>query len=82
VLWEQRLPYGVTMRYVGVARRADAAPLAGGWKRAVLRSAARALTPVSGEILMASRAVNGWRLDVDRLAAAVGHFAPGIPIDR
>lgn len=83
LLWKQRLPpYGVTMRYVGVARRADAPPLAGPRAQAVARVTARALTPVSSDTLMASRAVNGWRLDEDRLAAAVRHFAPGVPIDR
>jgi len=82
VLWKQRLAYGATMRYVGVARRADAPPLAGPRKQAVARVIARALAPVSGDIVMASRAVNGWRLDEDRLAVAVGHFAPGVPIDR
>jgi len=82
VLWTQRLPpYGTTMRYVGVARRPDAPPLGGPRTRAVARVTARALTPVPGDILLASRAVNGWRLDVDRLAAAVQHFAPGVPID-
>jgi hypothetical protein len=83
VLWKQRLPpYGVTMRYVGVARRANAPPLAGPRAQAVARVTARALAPVSGDILMASRAVNGWRLDEDRLAAAVRHLAPGVAIDR
>jgi hypothetical protein len=72
----------MTMRYVGLARRADAPPLAGGRARAVARVTAQALTPVSGDILMASRAVNGWRLDSDRLAAAVGRFAPGVQVER
>lgn len=83
VLWRQRLPHGASMRYVGLVRRADAPPLAG--RRAALagRVAARALTPgISGDTLMASRAINGWRLDEARLASAVGHFAPGAVIDR
>jgi hypothetical protein len=82
VLWRQHLPHGASMRYVGLVRRAGAAPLAGPKAHAVAGVTARALTPVSGDILMASRAVTGWRLDEGHLAAAVGHFAPGVPIDR
>jgi hypothetical protein len=40
-----------------------------------------ALTPgVSGDTLLASRAVNLWRLDAHRMAAAVAHFAPAVRV--
>jgi hypothetical protein len=41
---------------------------------------ARTLTPVSGDTLLASRAANLWRLDAERMAAAVAHFAPGVRV--
>jgi hypothetical protein len=42
---------------------------------------ARTLTPgVSGDTLLASRAVNLWRLDAHRMAASVAHFAPGVRV--
>jgi hypothetical protein len=84
VLWRQPMPYGRSMRYVGVARRKGAPPLAGRRSQRAGQAASRALTPgVSGSTLLASRAVNLWRLDAPRMAAAVAHFAPGIRvIDR
>lgn len=82
VLWEQQLPYGNSMRYVGLERRKGAPPLAGRRSQRLSRSAARTLVPdhVSGDTLLASRAVNSWRLDTDRLAAAVAHFAPQVRV--
>ena len=81
VLWEQQLPYGSSIRYVGLVRRKGAPPLAGRRARR-LGQVARAAVPhhVSGDTLMASRAANSWRLDTDRLAAAVAHFAPGVKV--
>jgi hypothetical protein len=37
---------------------------------------------ISADIVLASRAINGWSLDTGRLAAAVGHFAPRVQVDR
>jgi hypothetical protein len=83
VLWRQHLPRGASMRYVGIVRRPDAPPLAGQRAAAVGRVAASILTPgVPADVVMASRAVNGWRLDETRLAAAVHHFAPGVTISK
>lgn len=79
VLWRQPMPYGRSMRYIGVARRHGARPLAGRRGRRASKVTARALTPgVSSDTLLASRAVNLWRLDADRLTAAVTHFAPSV----
>jgi hypothetical protein len=81
VLWRQPMPYGRSVRYVGVARRKGAQPLAGRRGRRAGRVTARALTPgVSGDTLLASRAVNLWHLDAHRLAASVAHFAPGVRV--
>jgi hypothetical protein len=81
VLWRQPMPYGRSMRYVGVARRKGARPLAGPRGQRAGKVTARALAPgVSGDTLLASRAVNLWRLDTHRMAAAVAHFAPGVRV--
>ena len=81
VLWRQPMPYGRSMRYLGVVRRKHAHPPARRRGRRVTRAAARTLAPkVSPDTLMASRAVNLWRLDPGRMAAAVAHFAPGIRV--
>jgi hypothetical protein len=79
--WRQPMPYGRSMRYVGVARRKGARPLAGPRGQRAGKVTARALAPgVSGDTLLASRAVNLWRLDTHRMAAAVAHFAPGVRV--
>jgi hypothetical protein len=80
VLWRQPMPYGRSMRYVAVARRKGAPPLTGRRGRRAGRVTARTLTPVHGDTLLASRAVNLWRLDTDRMTAAVAHFAPGVRV--
>ena len=81
VLWRQPMPYGRSMRYVGVARRKGAHPLAGRRGQRAGKVTARALTPgVSGDTLLASCAMNLWRLDAHRMAAAVAHFAPGVRV--
>jgi len=80
VLWRQPMPYGRSVRYVAVARHKGAPPLAGRRGRRAGQVTARALTPVSGDMLLASRAANLWRLDTDRMTAAVAHFAPGVRV--
>jgi hypothetical protein len=80
VLWRQPMPYGRSMRYVAVARHRGAPPLAGRRGQRAGQATARALTPVSGDMLLASRAANLWRLDTDRMTAAVAHFAPGVRV--
>jgi len=80
VLWRQPMPYGRSVRYVAVARHRGAPPLAGRRGRRAGQLTARALTPVSGDMLLASRAANLWRLDTDRMTAAVAHFAPGVRV--
>ena len=81
VLWRQPMPYGRSVPYVGVARGKGAQPLAGRRGQRAAGVTARALTPgLSGDTLLARRAVNLWRLDAHRMAAAVAHFAPGVRV--
>jgi hypothetical protein len=81
VLWRQPMPYGRSMRYLGVVRRKHVHPPARRRGRRAGQAVARTLTPnVSADTLMASRAVNLWRLDPGPMAAAVTHFAPGIRV--
>ena len=81
VIWRQPMSYGRSVPCVGVVRRKCAAPLAGRRGRRASRATASALTRgVSGDTLLASRAVNLWRLDGHRLSAAVAHFGPGVRV--
>lgn len=79
VLWRQHLP-NASVPWVGVSRRNGAPPLPGPGQGSTARALGGALVPVPVEVLMTSRAVSGWRLDKQRLAEAVAHFAPGVPI--
>ncbi|MEU6509037.1 hypothetical protein [Streptomyces sp. NPDC046942] len=77
VLWHQRAGR-TTVPYVGVSRREGAPALPGGGPAA--RAVLEHFTSVPADIVVASRAVTGWRLDKARLIGAVTHFAPGIPV--
>ncbi|TDC43051.1 hypothetical protein E1281_35505 [Actinomadura sp. KC345] len=75
VLWKQHTARN--MPYVGVQRHKDGPGQPGAGSRRVLG----ALTPhVPADVAHSSRAVNGRRLDRDRLAIAVAHFAPHVEI--
>ncbi|MET7694901.1 hypothetical protein ABZT06_44515 [Streptomyces sp. NPDC005483] len=75
VLWRQTVG-STSVPYVGVTRREGAPPLPGDGPKA--RAVLSHLVPVSADVALSSRAVNGWRLDRDRLVAAATYFAPGI----
>ncbi|MEV8366261.1 hypothetical protein [Streptomyces niveus] len=79
VVWQQRMA-GPSMDYVGVHRRAGAPPLPG--MNAELRpdQTAKLAPRVEHELFLASRPINLWRLDPQRLQAAVEAFAPGVPV--
>ncbi len=62
----------VTVRCIGVQRRAGAAPLRWGNEPAPG-------CPVPRVPAWATRTITGWRLDRDRLAAVLAAVAPGIP---
>ncbi|MEU6533773.1 hypothetical protein ABZ869_31820 [Streptomyces sp. NPDC046928] len=78
VFWRQHLSGGASLPYVGVTRREGAPPLPGDGRTA--RAVLSHLVPVPPEVAVSSRAVNGWRLDRARFAAAVAHHAPGLPV--
>lgn len=80
VLWRQRAGR-TSVRYVGLLRRPGAPPLPGSVQSPALRSVNAALVPghLSGDLVADSRPVNFWRLDKQRLAAAIKRFAPHIP---
>ncbi|MEU5994831.1 hypothetical protein ABZ806_38135 [Spirillospora sp. NPDC047418] len=77
VLWKQSA--GQSIPYVGVLRHEDRpAGKPVGKAGRLLYGAVAGHVPA--EVAKASRQVNGWRLDRDRLAAAVAHFAPDVEI--
>ncbi|WP_431967970.1 hypothetical protein [Actinacidiphila sp. bgisy160] len=80
VLWRQGVTHGARVPWIGLARREGAPALPGAGQGPVGRAVAGALVPVPFDLLMASRQISGWRLDRRRLAAALEHFAPGIPL--
>ncbi|MGY3204896.1 hypothetical protein [Streptomyces sp. TE5632] len=77
VLWRQAAGRS-SVPWVGVVRREGAPVLSGDGPKA--RTVLEHLVPVPVPVATASRSVTGWRLDRDRLIAAVAHFAPGIPV--
>ncbi|MGY0070607.1 hypothetical protein ACWZEH_28280 [Streptomyces sp. QTS137] len=77
VLWRQTAGRS-SVPCVGVTRREGAPALSGDGPGA--RAVLEHLVPVLADVATASRAVTGWRLDRDRLRAAVAHFAPGLPV--
>ena len=80
VLWCQPMPYGRSMRYVAVARRKGAAPLAGRRGRRAGQVTARTLTLSAATRCWpaAQRTCGGWtRIG---MSAAVTHFAPGVRV--
>ncbi|MFJ6567929.1 hypothetical protein ACIQNU_10925 [Streptomyces sp. NPDC091292] len=79
VCWRQHT--AASIPYVGLALRADAAPVPGAARGSVARATLRALVPhLPADVVALSRPVSGWRLDRDRLAAAMAGFAPGVPL--
>ncbi|NBE50766.1 hypothetical protein [Streptomyces boluensis] len=79
VVWQQRMA-GPSMDYVGVHRRPGAPRLAG-MNSALGPDKTAELAPhVEHELFLASRPVNLWRLDLERLQRAVDTFAPHVPV--
>jgi hypothetical protein len=81
VLWRQTI-YASSVPYVGLVRREGAARLAGRKGQLLGKITARVATPrrISGDTLLASRAINSWRMDNARLVASVAHFAPNVEV--
>jgi hypothetical protein len=83
VLWQQHLTAGApTMNYVGLRRRAGAPPLPGQNAGLEPAQSTRLAPHVDHEVFLASRHINLWFLDRDRLADAVGAFAPGVSVEE
>ncbi|GAA1234327.1 hypothetical protein GCM10009578_089780 [Streptomyces rhizosphaericus] len=88
VIWQWRLKAGAPswvpadekMDYVGVSRRPGAPPLPGPNSRLQPEQARRQAPHIDHQLLLASRAINLWRLDPDRLRAAVAAFAAHVPV--
>jgi hypothetical protein len=81
VLWQRRQPRGGPLVYIGLAGPADALQADSRVARLAARANALAAPPVPGSTYLGLRAVTGWHLDLDRLAAATTHYAPGVRIE-
>ncbi len=79
VVWQQRMA-GPSMDYVGVHRHPGAPPLPGMNSRLRPDQTADLAPHVDHQLFLASRPVNLWRLDPERLQIAVDTFAPGTPV--
>jgi hypothetical protein len=80
VLWRQRTG-SATMKYVGLRRVEGAPPLPGSARGRLARlSLSFAPGHVPAQVVQDSRQVNGWRLDRQRLEAALARFAPHVEI--
>ncbi|GHE60964.1 hypothetical protein GCM10018785_32570 [Streptomyces longispororuber] len=80
VLWQHNVVGGTPMAYVGLRRRPGAPPLPGQNARLSPEETARLAPHVDHDVFLASRSVNLWTLDRERLTAAVRAFAPGVPV--
>jgi hypothetical protein len=80
VLWQRVVLWG-KLRYIGVQRRPGAAPLSPGGTGRADRPAFYAgsyVPPVPGLVAGAVRGLSAWRLDDNRLAAAIRACAPAV----
>ncbi|GAB4054102.1 hypothetical protein [Catellatospora paridis] len=82
VLWRQKTAHNLP--WIGVLRPHDAPPMRGTPTGPAGKLMAGFGYAVSGapdpRLIAAGRAINGWRLDLDRLAAAIHHHAPGVEV--
>lgn len=79
VVWQQRMA-GPSMNYIGVQRHPGAPPLPGPNSALTAERTAKLAPHIDHELFLASRPVNLWRLDPERLQAAVDAYAPGVPV--
>ncbi|MFK8905619.1 hypothetical protein [Streptomyces sp. YS-3] len=79
VLWQQRTA-GPHINHIGVQRR-DGAPHLPGMNSHLSREQTGRLAPhIDHELFLASRPINFWRLDPERLQTAVDTYAPHAPV--
>ncbi|MCX4907943.1 hypothetical protein [Streptomyces sp. NBC_00878] len=82
VLWQQDTAALTPMRYVGLRRRAGA-PVLPGPNSDLSRDQTGRLAPhVDHDVFLASRHINLWALDRERLAGALRAFAPGVLVEE
>ena len=82
VLWQQSTAGLSPMNYVGVRRRAGAPQLPGANAGLTREQTSRLAPHVDHEVFLASRHINLWTLDRERLAEALGVFAPGVAVEE
>lgn len=81
VVWRQRLPHGVSMRHIAVARRPGSPPLPDQRMGVVGHVTLNRLAPnMPADVAATSRPVAGWKLDVDRLRATIQANAPHVQV--
>jgi hypothetical protein len=82
VLWQQNTAALTPMRYVGLRRKVGA-PVPPGPNSELSREQTDRLAPhVDHELFLASRHINLWALDRERLAEALLTFAPRVPVEE
>ncbi|MFH9067837.1 hypothetical protein [Streptomyces alboflavus] len=79
VVWHQRAA-GQGIDHIGLNRRPGAPQLPGPNSKMTQTSAERTAPHVEYELLLASRPINLWHLDPERLQQAVNAFAPDVPV--
>lgn len=82
VMWQQKIADLKNLNYVGVRRRAGAPDLPGP-NASLSRERTDRLAPhIDHDLFRASRPINLWRLDRERLVSAVRAFAPHVPVEK
>jgi hypothetical protein len=80
ILWEQVLPDGTLIPYVGLQRRPATIPPTEPAERRVQGEASGLLSDIPADVGTASRAVTGWQLDRSGLTRAIASFAPEVTV--
>ncbi|MGW1542433.1 hypothetical protein ACWCPM_19730 [Streptomyces sp. NPDC002309] len=81
VVWQQKTADLKHMNYIGLRRRAGAPDLPGPNASLAREQTGRLAPHIDHELFRASRHINLWTLDRERLVNAVRAFAPHVPIE-
>ncbi len=82
VLWQQDTAALTPMRYVGLRRRAGAPALPGPNSELSREQTDRLAPHVDHEVFLASRHINLWALERERLVGALRAFAPTVAVEE
>ncbi|MER5975497.1 hypothetical protein ABT142_03095 [Streptomyces sp. NPDC001857] len=82
VLWDQATAAMTPMRYVGLRRRPGAPALPGPNSSLSREQTTRLASHVDHELFLASRHINLWTLDRERLVNALQAFAPKVSLEE